>query len=91
MSSARTNWWRRTLHRVPFLFKTCPAGNKHWVFDRLCFCRSHEHVGDWHGGIYDFKTKHEYQHCAYCKVELEGSRDPEVQQEVITSAMRFLI
>ncbi len=58
MSSSHAPKWRRFLHKTP-LFKKCPDGNYHWFFDKHCFCRVNEHCGDWHGGIYDFKTKQE--------------------------------
>jgi len=62
MSSTTTPKWKRYLYKIlPFLWKTCPEGNYHSRWDRLCFCRENEHCGDeWHGGIYDFKTGEEY-------------------------------
>ncbi len=60
MSSCRSSTWRRFLHRwTPFLFKVCPGGNYHWRWDRYCFCRRHEHCGDWHGGVWHFKEQRE--------------------------------
>jgi hypothetical protein len=53
----------RTLRRhVPILFKRCPAGLLHARWDRFCFCRAGEHVGGWHGGIYEFSSKTEVQY-----------------------------
>ncbi len=67
MSSGRSSWWRRLMHKLlPFLFKRCPEYNYHWRWDRLCYCRVNEHGGvpNWHGGIYDFKTGFElHEHC----------------------------
>ena len=61
MTSGYTPLWKRILIRcLSFLFKVCHAGNFHWFRDRLCFCGEHTHTKDWHGGIYDFKTKSEY-------------------------------
>lgn len=71
MSSGYSPKWRRLLQKyTPFLFKKCPAGNYHWFFDRLCFCRYGEHTDLFHGGIYDMKRKKEYQPCKAC----EGTR-----------------
>ena len=58
MASGYAPRWRRWLHRnAKFLFKRCPDGNYHWFWDRYCFCRCCEHIGDeWHGGTLDFKT-----------------------------------
>jgi hypothetical protein len=68
MASAYSPIWMRCLHQgLPFLFKTCLGGNKHWRWDRLCWCAHGEHFGLWHGGIYDFKTKREYQLCEQCR------------------------
>jgi hypothetical protein len=70
MSSSYSPWfYRKILYKIPKLFKKCPGGNYHWFWHRLCFCRVNEHSGDWHGGIFDFKTGEEYQYCEYCKVE----------------------
>lgn len=67
MSSGRsTLLQRKILYKIPFLYKIGPCGNYHKYFDRLCFCRVGECCGDWHGGIYDFKTKEEYQYCKQC-------------------------
>ena len=66
MSSGYTPWYRKIFHKIPGLFKKCPEGNYHWFWDRLCFCRLGEHCDDWHGGIYDFKFKREYQLCGQC-------------------------
>lgn len=61
MASCRAPAWRRFLLKVaPFLFKQCPEENFHWRWDRLCYCRSGQYSSDWHGGIYDFKTKMEW-------------------------------
>ena len=61
MSSAYSPWiYRKLFYKVPFLYKRCPAGNYHKSWDRLCFCRLNESCGDWHGGVYDFKTGDEY-------------------------------
>jgi hypothetical protein len=35
----------------------------------LCFCRLYEYCGPWHGGVYDLKTKKEYQFCHYCSTD----------------------
>lgn len=52
--------WQRVLRsRAPMIFKRCPAGLLHARWDQFCFCRQHEHVGDWKGGIYDFRLKRE--------------------------------
>lgn len=72
MSSCFASPFKRFMFRTfPFslYYKKCPEGNYHPFWDRLCFCRCGEHSGDWHGGIYDFKTKKEYQHCQYCAEE----------------------
>jgi len=66
-SSYLPKWKRFLIQYTPFLFKKCPGGNNHWFWDRLCFCQCGEHHSDWHGGIYDFQTKREYQHCSRCK------------------------
>lgn len=67
MSSGYSPLWRRLLLRfAPCLFQKCRQGNFHWFWDRLCFCGKHEYCGDWHGGIYDLKTKKEYQECHNC-------------------------
>ena len=55
------------LYKIPFLYKKCPDGNYHKAWDRLCFCREGLNDGDWHGGIYDFKTGGEYQRCSLCE------------------------
>ena len=32
--------WRRILDKIaPFLFKTCWGKNRHWRWDRICYCR----------------------------------------------------
>lgn len=68
MSSGYSPWiYRKLLYHIPGLFKKCPEGNYHKFWHRLCFCRQNEHCGDWHGGIYDFKTGNEYQPCLYCE------------------------
>jgi hypothetical protein len=55
--SGRTPWWRRWLESwLPFLFKTCPAGNKHWRWDHYCFCRQNEYTEGWHGGVLHFAS-----------------------------------
>lgn len=62
MASGYSPWiYRKILYRIPFLFKKCPQGNYHKRWHRLCFCGLHMCSGDWHGGIYDFKTKKQYQ------------------------------
>jgi len=62
MSSAKASNFRIFLQRfMPFLFKEGPhCHNKHWTWDRRCFCCRHEYFCDWYGGVYDFKTKQEY-------------------------------
>lgn len=68
MASGYSSWFHRVfLYKVPFLYKKCPGGNYHLAWDRLCFCRMGEHCGDFHGGIYDFKTGEEYQRCKKCE------------------------
>jgi len=68
MSSSYSPWiYRKFLYHIPFLWKKCPEGNYHIFWDRLCFCRLNGYCGDWHGGIYDFKTGKEYQPCPYCE------------------------
>lgn len=38
-ASARTPLWRHWLHRItPFLFRRCMGYNKHWAWDRACYC-----------------------------------------------------
>jgi hypothetical protein len=57
MASGVAPWWKRLLYKLlPFLFKTCPGGNRHWRWDRLCYCRVNEHDGVWHGGVLDFRN-----------------------------------
>jgi len=58
MSSSYSPWfYRKVLYKIPGLFKKCPEGNYHWFWDRLCFCRENQFVGnEWHGGILDLKT-----------------------------------
>lgn len=74
MASTRSSWLqRKILFKIPGLYKVCPGGNYHPFYQRLCFCRVGEHVGGelgsgWHGGIYDFKTKDEYQYCEICQM-----------------------
>ena len=69
MSSTYSPWWKRKIaYKIPGLYKICRDGNYHLRWDRLCFCAMDEHCGDWHGGIYDFKTGKEYQPCKYCEV-----------------------
>lgn len=71
MSSGYSPWiYRHFFYKIPGLFKRCPDGNYHFFWDRLCFCRVGEHVGnEWHGGIYDFKTGEEYHPCKYCEAK----------------------
>ena len=69
MSSAYTPRFMRILHKIPGLFKMCPEYNYHYFWHRLCFCRLGEHCGGWHGGVYDFKLKVEYQLCKQCAEE----------------------
>lgn len=64
--STGTFWGRTLRRRVPPLFKRCPAGLLHPGWDQVCYCRLHEHIVDstrpeveWHGGIYDFRSKRE--------------------------------
>jgi len=67
MSSSYSPWIFRTVfYKIPGLFKKCPQGNYHWFWHRLCFCGMGEHSCDWHGGIWDFKLKREYQLCKQC-------------------------
>jgi len=68
MSSRYSPWiYRKVLYKIPGLFKRCPIEhNYHWFWDRLCFCAQGLHTGNWHGGIYDFKTGEEYQPCKRC-------------------------
>lgn len=67
MAGARTPRWRQFLHEaIPCLFNICPSGNFHWIWERMCYCGRHEHHGNWHGGLYDLKTKQEYQPCWLC-------------------------
>ena len=73
MSSCQTPRWKRLLHEAtPFLFNKCPAGNMHWIWDRLCFCCTNEYDActhkQWHGGILDLKTGREYQECEECQI-----------------------
>ena len=57
MSSGYSPWiHRKILYKVPKLYKKCREGNYHPFWDRLCFCGLDSYCGDWHGGIYDFKT-----------------------------------
>jgi len=76
MSSGYSPWWKRKiLYKIPGLYKLGPCYNYHPFWDRLCFCRCHEHIGsDWHGGIYDFKRDAEYQFCKYCEQQKENAQ-----------------
>ena len=67
MSSSCGTRWTRFSHRLfPFLYKQCPEGNWHRRRDQVCYCRVGEHVGGWHGGVYDFGTGGEYRDCKAC-------------------------
>lgn len=56
MASEFAPWWKRLLFKTP-LYKRGPiCGNYHKRTDRYCYCCVGEHSGDWHGGVYDFKT-----------------------------------
>lgn len=58
MASTYSPKWRRFLQRVtPFLFRTCPGGNSHWRWDRMCYCMMNEYCGNDGGGVWDFKNK----------------------------------
>ncbi len=58
-ASEGTMLGRNLRRRLPWAFKKCPAGLMHPRWDQVCYCRIHEHAGDWHGGIYDFRMKRE--------------------------------
>ncbi len=56
MASKHSGYIRRFLHKAtPFLFKECMAGNYHWWWEQMCWCRIGEYTDDWHGGVYVFK------------------------------------
>ena len=50
-------WWKRLLF---FIYRKCPAGNYHWIWQRFCFCRLHINDDGWKGGVYDMWKKREY-------------------------------
>jgi hypothetical protein len=45
---------RNVFHKIPFLYKICPDGNRHVAWQRMCYCLNHKHCGE-EGGVYDFK------------------------------------
>lgn len=34
-------WWEKLLHRVPGLTLWCPGGNRHFRWQKVCFCENH--------------------------------------------------
>jgi hypothetical protein len=61
LASCYSTRWQRFCHKCfPFLYKKCPEGNYHSVFDRLCYCRLQQYSNEWNGGILDLKTGKEY-------------------------------
>lgn len=58
MSSCQSTKLQRFMYNyLPFLYKKCPEGNYHKVWDRLCFCQYFDSPGN---GIYDFKNDRKY-------------------------------
>lgn len=75
--SGYSPWWRRFLQKyAPFLFKKCPQQNCHWRWDDRCFCGIGCYSSNWHGGVYDFKTKREIEvppyECPVCGLKVKG-------------------
>jgi len=74
MGSSKESKIRKIIRTLcPWLFTKCIGANYHWIWERLCWCCLNEHTYDFHGGIYDLKTKQEYQPCQQCEEELEPS------------------
>jgi len=67
MASAFVPWYKRWFLRLPYLFKTCPSGNRHPFWDQLCWCRMGEHSHcitgshSWHGGAYVFASRKDHR------------------------------
>lgn len=52
MASVRTPKWKRILHKYARpLFHKCLAGNYHWWWEKVCYCRNKEFHAEWHGGV----------------------------------------
>lgn len=70
MASGFAPWWKRYfLYKTPLYKKGPICGNYHWFRARYCYCCIGMHYGNWHGGIYDFKSRKEirkYWQCDSC-------------------------
>lgn len=72
----------RVLHvLLPFLFVRCRFGNRHWRWERLCFCGrnfNHDASGQpWAGGILDLRTNIEFH--------------PRNEAEVLRAAQQYVL
>ena len=38
-ASRQAYWWEKLLHAVPFTTVWCPDGNRHFRWQRVCWCR----------------------------------------------------
>jgi len=66
------SFWRRMAERVlPFMFKPCPFGSRHWIWEELCTCGygmvfKSGPEAKWHGGVLDLRNLQELQLCGVC-------------------------
>jgi hypothetical protein len=39
-ASRQAYWWERVLHAIPGMTMRCPDGNRHFRWQRVCWCRN---------------------------------------------------